>query len=85
MPEVKSYKDKVKDLYQWVVKHCKDTGICTLSTCDHPNWDRVEHAAMHNDVSRLLKEAGYNVKFNVKWGVTDWTITRPVTLEEVTA
>lgn len=81
----KTYKEQVTATYKWIVENCKDRGMCTLSTCDHPNWNRAEHTAMHNDVSRLLKESGYNVSGKVHWGVTDWTITRPVTLDEVTA
>lgn len=71
---------KPEDKQKWIdakVNNIKTTLDVTnstkISTCDHYNWDAIEHLLMPI-VAQKLKDAGYQVQIKVLWGVTDYLI-----------
>lgn len=48
-----------------------------LSTCNAKNWDQEKHIMMPL-IADHLRGKGYDVKSEVNFGVTDWTIINKV-------
>jgi len=64
---------KINDLAGEVEKY----STTRFSVCDHYNWDR-DFWAHKSAMVEALAGRGYTVSKEIKWGVIDYTITKPV-------
>ena len=74
MEKVEAIKKKINDFIISKVLEVEKEGKASFSTCDHYNWDR-DIWDYRNTIISKLRDRGYGVSTNTKWGVLDVTIT----------
>ena len=63
--------NKIKELAEEV----ESDGYAVLSVCDHSNWDR-DLWMYYRTIMESLRQKGYSVSSQTKWGVLDINITK---------
>ena len=76
---MKELKEKLNQIINKRIEVVNKYGSCTLSTCDHYNWDRDIWNHRHSIVDKLI-DLGFNVDTQMNWGVLDITITKALKL-----
>jgi len=71
---MKELKEKLNQIINKRIEVVNKYGSCTLSTCDHYNWDRDIWNHRHSIIDKLI-EQGFNVDSQMNHGVLDITIT----------
>ena len=71
----KKLQDKVNEECAYADKN----GSSRFSTCDHSNWDQ-DIWRHHSAIIEAIRCRGYSVSVTYKWGVTDITTTKKITL-----
>ena len=76
---MKELKEKLNQIINKRIEVVNKYGSCTLSTCDHYNWDRDIWNHRHSIIDNLVTK-GYRVESAVNHGVLDVTITANIEL-----
>jgi len=76
---MKELKEKLNQIINKRIEVVNKYGSCTLSTCDHYNWDRDIWDYRHFIVDNFM-DLGFNVDSQMNHGVLDITITKELEL-----
>ena len=76
---MKELKEKLNQIINKRIEVVNKHGSCTLSTCDHYNWDKDIWNHRHSIIDKFI-DLGFNVESQMNHGVLDITITTDLKL-----
>jgi hypothetical protein len=76
---MKELKERLTDVINNECKYADKNGSTKMSTCSDPNWNQ-DVWNYKNEIVSAIEKRGYNVSCEVRWGVTDYTITPKIEL-----
>ena len=76
---MKELKDKLNQIINKRIEVVNKHGSCTLSACDHYNWDKDIWNHRHSIIDKFI-DLGFNVESQMNHGVLDITITADLKL-----
>lgn len=76
---MKELEEKLNQIINKRIEIVNKFGSCTLSTCDHYNWDKDIWRHRLSIIDKFI-EQGFNVESQMNHGVLDITITADLKL-----
>jgi hypothetical protein len=71
---MENLRDKILKAVEIECQYATRDGSSKLSVCDHSNWDKDLYNFRHQIIDKI-RERGFNVSVNSKWGVLDIVTT----------